>query len=345
MMPDSTPWLALDIGGANIKAAHSGGAVRSVRFELWKRPDELAPTLVRIASGLPHAGRIAVTMTAELCDCYPTRARGVHEVLLAVLGGFAEDSVRVWGTDGRFHSVADIMRTPLLAAASNWLATATLLAESVEAGAPALLIDIGSTTSDIIPLAGGRVAARGRTDTERLRHGELVYVGVRRTPLCAVATELPHRGVPTGLAAELFAATHDVYLTLGEIAPDPTDEATADGRPATVEAARDRLARIVCADRDGFSFDDAAELAHAADAALVQRLATAARNACEPTIGRPRSAILAGSGAFLARRVAEQLIEPGGTIRNLAHEWGETASVAACARALLRIAEREGSPS
>src|SRR5438445_198069 len=80
---------------------------------------------------------------------------------------------------------------------------------------PALLIDIGSTTTDLIPMDRGTVAARGRSDTERLQAGELVYAGIRRTPLCALATELPFRGIPTGLAAELFASTLDVYLTLG----------------------------------------------------------------------------------------------------------------------------------
>ena len=117
------------------------------------------------------------------------------------------------------------------------------------------------------PAARRPVAARGRTDTERLQTGELVYAGVRRTPVCALATELPFRGVPTGLAAELFASTLDVYLTLGEIAPDPKDLSTADGRPATVDAARDRLARMVGADRDGFSADDALAFARAADEA------------------------------------------------------------------------------
>ena len=89
------------------------------------------------------------------------------------------------------------------------------------------------------------MVARGRSDTERLQTGELVYAGVRRTPVCALATELPVRGIATGLAAEIFASTLDVYLTLGDIESNPTDLSTADGRPATVEAARDRLARMV----------------------------------------------------------------------------------------------------
>ena len=122
------------------------------------------------------------------------------------------------------------------------------------------MIDIGTTTTDLIPLDSGKVCARGRSDTERLQTGELVYAGVRRTPVCAVASELPFRGFPTGLAAELFASTLDVYLILGEIESEPDNRSTADGRPATIEGARDRLARMVGADRDSFSALDAISL-------------------------------------------------------------------------------------
>src|SRR4051812_34247091 len=278
-------WMALDIGGANIKAAHTSGQARTLPFELWKRPDELSLILAALAATFPPSDRVALTMTAELCDCYPTKRVGVNAVLDAVQDAFLGRSIEVWGVDGRFHDVAAIRQEPALAAASNWLALATLVARLVPEG-PGLLIDIGTTTTDLIPLADGRVAAVGRTDTERLQTGELVYAGVRRTPVCALATELPMQGIDTGLAAELFASTLDVYLTLGEIAPDPKDLSTADGRPATVEAARDRLARMIGADRDSFSPGDALALADAADEALLARLATAADRACLKVVGR-----------------------------------------------------------
>ena len=46
--------LALDVGGANIKAAHGSGSARTLPFELWKRPDELGRVLD--ALGRPLAG-------------------------------------------------------------------------------------------------------------------------------------------------------------------------------------------------------------------------------------------------------------------------------------------------
>jgi probable H4MPT-linked C1 transfer pathway protein len=333
----SPSWLALDVGGANLKAAHSSGAVRSLPFELWKRPGDLGSMVASLAATFPTSDRVALTMTAELCDCYPTKTDGVVAVLDAVLGAFPGRPVAVWGTDGRFHEVAEIRGRPHLAAAANWLALASVAARLVPGGS-GLLIDVGSTTTDLIPLRDGRPAARGRTDTERLQTGELVYAGARRTPVCALATELPFRGIATGLAAELFATTLDVYVTLGHVAADPHDLATADGRPATVAAARDRLARMVGADRDGFSDEDALELADAADEALLRRLETAAVRACRPTVGRPATAVVAGSGEFLARRLARRVVGRGGAILSLSESWGPVASTAGCAHALLALA-------
>jgi probable H4MPT-linked C1 transfer pathway protein len=338
----SESWIAFDVGGANIKAAHTSGEARTVPFELWKRPEGLPQILSAMAATFPAADRVALTMTAELCDCFSTKAEGVQSVVTAARAAFGNRPIRIWGTDERFHSTDAIQGRPEVAAAANWLALATLAARLLPDG-PSLLIDIGSTTTDVIPLLDSRAVPRGRTDTERLRTGELVYAGVRRTPVCALATELPWNGLPTGLSAELFATTLDIYLTLGEILPDPADDATADGRPATVAAARDRLARMVGADRQGFSEDDARDLAAAADQALLARLVAAAERASLGTIGRPRGAVVAGSGEFLARRLAARVIESGGPIIGLTEAWGPVASSAGCAYALVVLAsERDG---
>lgn len=340
-MSDSNgSWIALDIGGANIKAAHESGQARTLPFELWKRPDELSEVVARLAATFPPSDRVALTMTAELCDCYPTKAVGVNSVLDATLDAFSGRPVHVWGTDRSFHDEGEIRQKPLLAAAANWLALAEVAARLVPDG-PGILIDIGTTTSDLIPLRDGRAAARGRSDTERLQNGELVYAGVRRTPICALTTELPFRGVPTGLSAELFASTLDLYLILREIPSDPKDHSTADGGPATAEAARDRLARMVGADRDGFSNEDAEAFAWAADACLLGRLEAAAERACRSTVGRPGAAVISGSGGFVAHRLARRVIEPGGPIVNLDEAWGPIASSSGCAYALLVLAQEQ----
>ena len=67
-------------------------------------------------------------MTAELCDCYPTKAEGVLAILEAATQAAGRPSLLVWGIDGRFHELDEIRRRPLLAAAANWLALATAAA-------------------------------------------------------------------------------------------------------------------------------------------------------------------------------------------------------------------------
>ena len=146
------------------------------------------------------------------------------------------------------------------------------------------------------------------------------------------------------MAAEIFASTLDVYLTLGDIESNPADLSTADGRPATALAARDRLARMVCADVDAVSAADALALAQAADRCLIDRLVLAAERSCRPTIGRPVAAVVAGSGEFLARRLALLVIEPGGPILSLKEAWGPVASSAGCAYALVELAKERFEP-
>lgn len=330
-------WLALDIGGANLKAAHSDGPATTEPFEVWRRPADLGQAIANLAAALPPFDRAAVTMTAELCDCYPTKAAGVLAILAAATQALGARPFLVWGIDGLFHEPEEIGRRPLVAAAANWLALATAAAR-LAPDARGLMIDIGSTTTDIIPLDKGRVAVRGRTDTGRLRTGELVYAGIRRTPLCALATELSlGQGQPIGLAAELFATTLDVYLTLGDLEEDPLDLATADGRGATVDLARDRLARMVGADRESFSAEAAVELSRSAAGCLLRRLAQAAQRVCRATIGSADVAVVAGAGEFLARRLAARVLGPDRPIISLAEAWGNAASTAGCARALLTL--------
>src|SRR5262249_6004559 len=147
--------------------------------------------------------------------------------------------VRVWLNDGRFVSPATARATPLAAAAANWLALAAFAGRYAPRG-PALLIDIGSTTTDIVPLLDGRPVPLGLTDPARRRSWGRVDGGVRRAPLGAVAGG---QG-----AAEWSATPLDASLILGPVAEAPDDRNTADGRPATRAAAPARLARMLCAD-------------------------------------------------------------------------------------------------
>src|SRR5712691_1298217 len=99
--------LGLDIGGANLKAAHSDGSARLQPFELWKHPQQLSEVLNELIHGMPAHDLLAVTMTGELCDCYATKREGVHAILEAVGVAAPGTPMRVWSTAGRFVDGAE----------------------------------------------------------------------------------------------------------------------------------------------------------------------------------------------------------------------------------------------
>ena len=327
------PVLGLDVGGANLKAAHADGAARSRPFALWKDPGGLAGALRPLIADMPAADVLAVAMTGELCDCFTSKREGVMAILGAVEEAAAGKPVRVWRTDGQFTDLAAARKEPLKAAAANWLALATFAARGAPAG-PALLIDIGSTTTDVVPLLDGRPVPQGRTDPERLRCGELVYTGVRRTPLCALlGAEGP---------AELFATTLDAYLFLGSIAEDPTDCNTADGRPATKAAAEARLARMLCADLETSTPKERNELAHRVLLKQIYELKWAVERVAGRLPSPPRRVIASGEGEFLIRPLLKQqeAIPPCDVVR-LSNNVSPEVSRAACAYAVAVLAEEE----
>ncbi len=326
--------LGLDIGGANLKAAHTDGRVLSVPFDLWKEPARLPHALHRLIGMMPPADVWAVTMTGELCDCFESKRQGVHAILDAVAEVAGKTPVRVWRNDGHFVDLATARETALQVAAANWLALATCMGPYTK-GWPGVLIDIGSTTTDIVPLRDGKPVPQGRTDPERFRAKELVYTGVRRTPLCAL---LGSEG-----AAELFATTLDVYLVLGYLPEDPDDHKTADGRPATRAAAHARLARMFCADLETSTEEERAGLADRVAVRQTEML----RDALRQNIRRldiadnPAAVILAGEGEFLAQRIIADAARFWIEEIALSTKLGMAVSQAACAYAVAVLAAKE----
>lgn len=306
--------LGLDIGGANIKAASSGGRSLSRPFAIWKHPEQLESHIASICREFPEASQLAVVMTAELADCFTTKAEGVRFILDQVEASSPRLPYSVWTTEGRFVSGEDARQQPMLVAAANWHALATWVGSALirEADLPpsapesfSILIDIGTTTTDIIPLVNGRPASIGNTDLTRLQSGELCYSGIKRTPLCAIAHSVPFRDGYCALAAEFFATTLDVHLLLGTIPEDEADLETANGRPATRSAAHDRLARMLCADRQEVAIEDAVQIARFLADVQRQRLAGALDRVVHRMPGECQSVVVSGSGAFLARQLAD----------------------------------------
>jgi (4-(4-[2-(gamma-L-glutamylamino)ethyl]phenoxymethyl)furan-2-yl)methanamine synthase len=331
--------VGLDIGGANLKAATNDGDAVDRPFPLWKHPERLSSELRSLVAAFPQFDLVAVTMTGELADCFSSKAEGVRSIIHAVESA-TDRPVRFWSTSGEFLDAVSAASVPRLVAASNWHALATFCGRIVPEG-DAVLIDIGSTTTDIIRLRNGTVCSEGMTDLERLTAGELVYTGVGRTPLCAFGLNVLVDGEPLPLAAELFATTLDVHLLLGHLPEDVTDSNTADGRPAIRTNALSRLARMLCADPDEVGDDRLLRLAEAI-AVRQRRLISEAIQRVISRCEKHPVMLLSGSGAFLVTQILEEqpTLESLQTIR-LDELFERRVSRSACAFAVARLAAEQ----
>jgi hypothetical protein len=333
-----------DIGGANVKLARIQvrdgrltGARAVVRpFEVWREPEALASVLrecateARIGRGAP----MGVTMTAELSDVFRSRREGVLFVLDAVEAAFGAEPGLVLDTAGRLVSFAEARTRPLDAAATNWVASALVAA----AGVPdCVLVDVGSTTTDIVPLRGGRLAARGHTDAERLLAGELVYTGVQRTNPNTFASRVPLRGGWCRVAAEWFAQTADVYVALGRLAPAEYAAPTPDGRGTTPAEARARLARLVCEDAEVQAEEETLAIAAYLAGRQVAQIADGLSQVLSAQGAAAPPLLAAGAGAFLVHDVARLLDL---TVLD-GRAWGPVDPVALPAGAVALLTARE----
>lgn len=225
--------IGIDVGGANLKIVDDHGA--HIHYcPLW----EHAPvtSLLDQYSTSPQ-DTAAVVMSGELADCFSDKMQGISFIVDAVKKSFP--LARFYGTDGQFHDRA----VPQLGAA-NWLASADYLRAAYP---DAVLLDIGSTTADIIPLSRFD-ALLGLTDLKRLQKGYLLYTGMLRGNIATLVHSVLLDGIPTPVSSEFFATSADVHLVLGHITPEEYTVDTPDHKEKTKEASRKRLARLVCAD-------------------------------------------------------------------------------------------------
>jgi probable H4MPT-linked C1 transfer pathway protein len=305
--------IGWDIGGVHLKAARaeSGRIVRAVQLAAPLRGgvDLLAAAFAKakseITSGPGGAERHVATMTGELADTFTSRADGVD--CLARLAAHALDGAPLAFYAGPAGYVAPeaAARHAAVVASANWHACAAFVASR---RSNALFIDMGSTTTDVIPIVGGAVASRGYTDAERLATGELVYTGLVRSFLMASAERAPFKGAWTTLIVENFANMADIYRVLGTLPAGVDMMGTADGRDKTREASLARLARMIGA--DAADADDAAWTALAQWFAeqQVRRVTDAAMLAASPH-GLPADApvVGAGAGVQVVQEVARRL--------------------------------------
>ena len=310
--------IGWDIGGANTKAAFinaKNGKVTNVRtatryFPIWKNPEKLSAVLKDLkeeVTGLKDVDCVAVTMTAELSDAFRTKREGVQNVLEQVARVFPSAQLLVLDVDAQLKSLTEALADPLRIAAANWAATGWLVSQLLS---NCVVVDVGSTTTSIIPIVNGTVSALGKTDLEKLVNGELVYTGSLRTNVAVIVNTVPTRLGLARASSELFAQSGDVHLILGNIKSEDYTVETADRKGKTRSEALARLARFICADTEMLSEEEIVQIAGYIHRKQVEQVAEGLRQVSgrlESMNQRKFSIVVAGMGRnFLARKAAEQ---------------------------------------
>ncbi|NOT84506.1 MAG: H4MPT-linked C1 transfer pathway protein [Methylococcaceae bacterium] len=304
--------IGWDIGGAHVKAAllNSDGLLQQVCLQpcpLWQGIEQLhlAVTQVTVALKVTQATHV-ITMTGELVDCFASREAGVQQIIAAMVQLLPAQALFIFAGKQGFLPVEQVTVTHVEAIASaNWLATAYFVAQQLQYG---LLIDIGSTTTDILLLNNKTVQAQGFTDYQRLVSGELIYTGIIRTAVMAVARQAMFNGQQQGLMAEYFATMADVYRVTRELQEAHDHSATADGAEKTLVASARRLSRMTGHD---FRVEDMAlwqQFALTLREQQLQLLTAGVTRQLSRGLLPPQSCFIgAGVGRFLVRTLAQQL--------------------------------------
>jgi probable H4MPT-linked C1 transfer pathway protein len=321
----TTGW---DVGGAHLKAAQvdrSGRVHAAVQVpcRLWLGMEHLHRAIEQALAGLQASRRHGITMTGELADLFADRVDGVGRIAEAMRSFFARDELLVYAGAAGFVSAADAVSQAREVASANWHASARYAAARCVEG---LLVDIGSTTTDLVPFVRGEPRALGVTDDERLAADELVYAGVTRTPVMAIARSVACDGVRVPLMAELFATSADVHRLTGALPGDADQHPAADGRGKSDEESARRLARMLGRDASDAGLDTwrrvARELSEQQlrcihDAAAVVLSREQQMTGAAPTDATAYVALAddapvvgAGVGRFLAVALAERLARP-----------------------------------
>lgn len=299
--------IGWDVGGAHVKLAAFGadGRLRAVRIApcpVWQGESHLAEAVRSLRAEFPAETPSAVTMTAEVADLWPDRRAGVIGTAAILMRELAGAPLALFaGPEGFVEPEQAVAHADSIASA-NWYATAAVLAHLLPGG---ILVDVGSTTSDIIPFGAGRVTARGFSDADRLAHHELIYTGAARTPVMALAAEAPFGGRFVPLMAELFATTADIHRLTGEL-PDSADlHPAVDGGPKTAEGSARRLLRMVGQDLAPGMQPKAVGLArHLADAQAYRLLRAIDCVASAQEAPEPELLVGAGVGRFIVHKLA-----------------------------------------
>lgn len=308
-------YIGWDIGGAHLKVAavNQTGNIKFVRqyaSPLWQGLDHLEKLIPEAIAQLPKDTLShAITVTAELIDLFNNRQQGVNSII-EICENNLGSNISLYGMQDGLLDLDSARKNTDQIASANWHASASYAASLINTG---VFIDIGSTTTDIIPFSNNSLTNRGVDDQSRLRFDELVYTGVIRTSLMSLSKKVPFQGEWQNIAAENFATTADVYRILSCIKDEDDLMETADGKNKDVQGSLRRLARMLGTDFiESMDIQSWSKLAEYFAETQLQLLTNAVLRvlSCSPDNNDKLKIIGAGTGNFLIRKLAERINLP-----------------------------------
>lgn len=305
--------IGWDVGGAHLKAVqvNAQGRVlvaKQVYCPLWRGVNELEQAVDEVLRELNAATHV-VTMTGELADIFQNRHAGVvqiSQILSQRLAASNDDvEVKFFAANQDHVSFDAVAQHSADIASMNWLASVQYVAKNTQ---QAIFIDIGSTTTDIAIVSDGKPRIRGFNDAARMQLDELVYTGVVRTPLMALAQKIPFDGQLVNVAAEHFSTTADVYTLTGDLMPFDNMAETADGAEKSLEASARRIARMIGWDAEDAPLTSWRNLADAFKQAQLHLIKQALLTQLS-RLGDTQNLQIVGAGAgeFLVKALAGQM--------------------------------------
>lgn len=304
-------YIGWDIGGAHLKIAsidHDGCVIfaEQLATPLWEGLASLENAMSEIHSQITDESVThTITMTAELADIFRDRRTGVKELARFLSNHFKNEPYHLYAGESGLIKANQLNSHIADIASANWHATASFVAQHLD---DAVLIDIGSTTTDIIPFTSGKLLNFGTTDYERLRNNELVYTGIIRTPVMAVVNKMFFDGQLQNIAAENFSTMADVYRLTDELNEQDDLLPAADGADKTKCDSARRLARMVGLDiQDENDIPHVKDMAeHVADSQLERINGSLIKILSRPDLKKIGCLVGAGAGRFLVRKLASR---------------------------------------
>lgn len=306
-----TKILGLDIGGANTKYALIETdkeeadilIVGSDYFPFWKNNENFQQYLQELKETIEEKYGVIETVvfvtTAELADCFHTKKVGITTICNYVSNVFSNlsNGPFIYSAKSSFISMKKAPEHWLEVSATNWIVSANYLGLKFP---NIIMIDIGTTTTDIIPINNGKVVAEGYTDLERLVSNELIYTGLLRTNIATILNEVKLAGKIIPVSSELFATTGDAFYLQDLISSEEFTSETADGKEVSKENSLARLARVICADINQLSENEIKQIAKQAINRQLEMLSQsfqAVQNRYHNRFDMNPKVVLMGSGA------------------------------------------------